>query len=99
MLEELFEPLLALLERLLRLLALGDVVDGADHPRWLPLLVEDNLGLAVDYTLLAVRTYYAVFEVVRFATVKGFVYLIPDQRSVIRVCQLHQLVEGGHELF
>ncbi len=73
-------------------------MDGADHPQRLALLVEVNLGLAVDDALLTVWTNYAVLEVIRFALEKGAVYFLPDQLPVVGMHRLHQLVDGGHKL-
>ena len=51
------ETLLALFERLFSPFLLGDVVDNTYHLLWIPLLVEVNLGLAVNDAHLAVRAY------------------------------------------
>ena len=58
-----------MLELLFQCLALGDVVDGADHLRRLPALVADDLRPAVHHPDLAVGPYHAVFEVVGSAVV------------------------------
>jgi hypothetical protein len=55
--------------------------------------------LAVDGALLTVQTNYAVFEIVGLAIVEGGIYLLLDQLPVVGVHQLHQLIDGGFDLF
>jgi hypothetical protein len=40
-----------------------------------------------------------VFEIVGLTLVEGGIYLLPDQLPVVGVHQLHQLIDGGFDLF
>jgi hypothetical protein len=66
------------LEPLFEKLALGYVLEGAEHPHELAPLVEDDLRPPAHHARLPVRPQHAVLEVVGFAPAERALYLRLD---------------------
>src|SRR5215218_3247013 len=95
---ELLQVPVGLLYLLFGPLALGDVVDGADHLERLALLATHHLRPAVCHPHLPVRSDDAVLEVVGLPLIERVVQVLPESLPVLRVHHLYQPVQGGHEL-
>src|ERR671917_1630217 len=87
-----------ILQPLLEGFALGDVVDGTNHPQGLTTLTPYHLCPPVYHPLTPIRAYYPVLKVIGLPTVERSLYLLPQESPLLRMDHLHEPLKGGSEL-